>query len=191
MSGRKSAKPGRTRSLGPPLGEAWTWQTNVLLGSITYRALGIGARQTLDFLRYEHACHAGRENGNLAAPYRQLEQWGVTPSDIPRALAELSATGFALRTYRGMRQAGGGEPSRYALTWYPTMAASADEVPPTHEWIGVIEYLNKQGIGTVRQVRAWLRAEVVDAQRGHTKNRRATPQLRATSPLICEAKKGH
>ncbi|WP_372783483.1 hypothetical protein [Phenylobacterium sp.] len=134
--------------------------TRTHLGAITFKALGINARRILDFLMYEHLQHAGRENGNLAASYRQLEAWGVTAADVRKGLAELTATGFVRVTSRGMRQAGGGEPSRYALTWLPTRSGSSDEAPPTQDWDDIIKGLEKLGVGNVIAARKWLKAEV-------------------------------
>jgi hypothetical protein len=169
---------GETLSLRPPEGESWTWQTNTMLGSITYRALGIAGRQIIDFLKHEHACHAGKENGNLAAPYRQLEQWGVTAGDVRKGFAEVIAAGFVQKTRQGLRQAGGGEPSRFALTWLPTHFGSVNAAPPTHDWRRVIKELGVLGIGDVRSVRAWLRREVAEHVRGQKK--------KSSQPLICE-----
>jgi hypothetical protein len=129
-----------------------------------------------------------RENGNLAAPYLQLEAWGVTTADIPKALAELYATGFVELTKHGMRQAGGGEPSRYALTWLPTFAGKADGRPPTNAWEKVIKRLGAEGVGTVAQARAWLKAEVAGARRGQSRKRPSTPQLQVASPLSCQVR---
>lgn len=163
------ARPGRTLSLRPPEGEAWSWMTNTMYGSITFRALGIHARRILDFLLHEHASHAGRENGNLAATYEQLEQWGVTAADVRKGLAELYATGFVQLTKQGLRQAGGGEPSRYALTWLPMFAATTAEMPPSHYWQEVLGRLHRQKIGSVREARRWLKSETAGEARGKRK----------------------
>jgi hypothetical protein len=162
--------------------------TNTMLGSITFRALGIHARRILDLLMYEHASHAGRENGNLAAPYQQLERWGVTAADVRKGFAELFATGFVRLTKQGMRQAGGGEPSKYALTWLPTRAGATGEEPPSHDWRGVLDSLQAAGVGNISQARRWLRAEVAGSQRGQNAARRSTPQLPVVSPITREAR---
>ena len=185
---RQNARPGQTRSLRPPEGQPWTWTTNTMLGSITFRALGIHARRIMDLLNYEHASHAGRENGNLAATYRQLGTWGLTAADVRKGFAELIATGFVVVVKQGMRQDGGGEPSRYALTWLPRFATTRAEEPPTHEWLKVIERLQKRGIGNVRQARLWLKAEVASVSRRTARARRVTPHLQVVSPLNCEAR---
>ena len=184
---------GASMGLGPPEGEQWIWMTKVMLGSITFRALGIHASRILDFLMHEHVGHGGVENGKLAAPYLQLEPWGVTEADVPKGLAELIVTGFVRRTHRGLRQAGGGEPSRYALTWLPTLAGTALAEKPTHDWQAVLNGLGQDGIGTVREARAWLKAEVGRQRvgRGATahvrKAQKATPQMQVISPLKCGA----
>lgn len=195
MSSRRP-RPGKTLSLGPPEGQSWVWMTTTMFGSITFRALGIHARRILDFLLYEHAQHGGRENGNLAAPYRQLEAWGVTAADVRKGMAELIHTGFVARTKEGRRLDGVGVPARYALTWLPTNAGSSNEEKPTHEWSSVIDRLAKQRVGNVAAARAWLRAQigaggVEDLGRGAQKRakqkRSATPQVIGVLPLKCEA----
>ena len=191
MSGGR-ARPGRTNSLRPPEGEAWVWVTATMFGSITFRALGIHARRILDFLLYEHAMHAGRENGNLVAPYKQLEAWGVTAADVRKGLEELYATGFVRLVRQGLRQAGGGEASRYALTWLPTHAGSPQEGRPTHDWVAVIQWLGGKGVGDVSAARRWLKGQTADAKRGKfaERNRRPTPHLKVVSPIKCEARTG-
>lgn len=143
-----------------------------MLGSITYQALGISARRVLDFLNHEHLAHGGRENGNLAAPYLQLETWGVTPADIRQGFAELEAAGFVKTTYAAPRQANKGEPSRYALTWMPTCGTTPDdrkpgtEMPPTHAWLAVISRLQAERRGNFRAARQWLKSETAQYRRG-------------------------
>jgi hypothetical protein len=184
---KQRSKPGRTSSLGPPAGEPWIWITTTMLGSITFRGLGIGARRNLDFLLMQHAAKGGRENGNLTATYKQLAVWGSTAADVRRGFEELYATGFVCMTFQGHRQAGGGEPSRYALTWLPTLGFGPTQVktegagPPTHEWTEVISHLNKKGIGTVRGARTWLKGQTSGMKRGARKQQ-ATPHLSVVPP---------
>ncbi len=191
MSSRRH-KPGRTQSLRPPEGEQWTWVTNTMLASTTYRALSIHARRTLDFLLYEHASHGGRENGNLAATYRQLEVWGVTANDIRKGLEELYVTGFVRLTREGKRIEGQREPARYALTWLPTRAGSADEAPPTHDWTKVRDRIARDGVGSYAQARAWLAREVKTVRRKTPVRPPATagaaPHLQVVVPLKCKAR---
>lgn len=180
MSGRR-AKPGRTASLRPPEGQPWVWVTSAMLGARTFRALGINARRILDFLMVEHASHAGRENGNLAAPYQQLAAWGVTLEDARKGLEELYATGFVELIHRGQRQAGGGEPSRYALTWLPTMVGSDSEAPPSQRWLSVIRDLDRSGVSNIPATKRWLRAQTSDfARRPRDQKQTATPHLSVT-----------
>jgi hypothetical protein len=160
--------------------------TATMTGSITYQALGISARRILDFLLHEHASHGGRENGNLAAPYLQLERWGVTAADVRKGFAELIATGFVVVNKQGLRVAGGGTPSRYALTWLPTLAGTPSEQPPSHRWQEVIQQLGRDGVGSAVEARKWLRRQTEGSRRGQRK-RKPTPHLQVVSPLSCEA----
>ena len=143
-----------------------------MLGTITYRALGISARRILDAALYDHMSNGGAENGNLAITYHQLDKWGVTQADIRKGLAELYATGFLRQTTQGKFTLAGKIPSRYALTWLPTGVSPGGE-PPTHDWAKVIERLSKQGVGSVAAAKLWLRGEVAEHVRGQspTKNR--------------------
>jgi len=154
-----------------------------MIGSITYQALGIHARRILDCLLHEHMSNGGAENGNLGSTYRQLGRWGLTAADVRKGYAELYATGFVRQTVQGLAAEGGGTPSRYALTWLPT-GAGRGMGPPTHEWLAVIEQLQRQGAGNVRAARRWLREEVGEHRR---QNRKVTSQMRTASPRKREA----
>lgn len=163
---RARARPGKTLGLGPPEGQPWTWMTNTMLGSITFRALGISARRILDFLLFEHAEHGGKANGHLAAPYRQLVAWGLTRADIRKGLEELIVTGFVLQTVEGRFSKGGTEAARYELTWLPTNAGGPDDAPPSHAWLKVIGGLRAENVGSVAAAKRWLRAMVNEERRG-------------------------
>ena len=190
MSGGK-AKPGKTLGNGPPEGQPWIWTTTAMFGSITFRALSINARRILDFLQNEHALNAGKANGSLGATYRQLAVWGVTAADARKGFEELYVTGFVRLTAQGMRQAGGGEPSRYALTWLPTGVGTREAAPPSHDWQLVLRRIGKEGVGSVAQAKCWLKAEVAGVKRGWTVRARpdTTSQLQVVSPLKCERSK--
>jgi hypothetical protein len=129
-SGRPDAKgrssgtfAGRDRkTYAPPKGEPWVWQTSELLSSAAWRAI---------FLMVEHRAHAALENGNLAATYDQLVEWGIGRRFIRQATEEAEFLGL-VRTERGGRWAGTNAPSSYRLTFY----ASAGGTPPTNEWKG-------------------------------------------------------
>lgn len=192
MARRRGAKPGKTLGLGPPEGQQWFWMTSAMLGSPTFRALGISARRVLDFLIYEHVSHGGRENGNLGASYRQLGDWGVTPDDIRKGLEELYAAGFVRLTRQGMRQGGKAEPSRYALTWLPCRVGTPEETGPTHEWRAVLDRLYREGRMNVTGARAFLK-EALRASGCNQAVRRkqaTTPHLRVVPPLTCGAGQG-
>ena len=180
---RARAKPGRTLSNRPPEGEAWCWMTRTMVGSITFRALGIHARRILDALLYEHMSNGGAENGNLGATYEQLERWGVTAADVRKGYAELYTTGFVRQTVQGLAAEGGGTPSRYALTWLPTGSGQQAKAP-THEWLAVAQNLGRTGVGSVSAARKWLREEVSQHARG---SRKLASHVQVGSPLKREA----
>jgi hypothetical protein len=167
---RPRRKPDRPRILNePPEGVPWTWTTNDMYATLTFRALGISARRTLDRLLVEHGAHGGQENGNLAAPTADLVGWGVTADDIPRAFAELIATGLVDRTFEAPRLGAGGKPSRYALTWLPTRTAAGREKPPSHRWATVAAQLGSLDLAGVRR---WLSERPGCGGRAWTKRRR-------------------
>ena len=174
----------RMLSLQPPEGESWYWVTVTIAGSITFRALGIHARRILDYLLLEHASHAGLENGNLGAAYSSLAKFGVTEDDIPKGLAELMATGFIRCEHRAHRVAAGGDPSRYAITWFPTRVGTKAEAPATHDWKRVLEGLHRLNVGNVKQAKAWLKTEIVGSIGGWRQKKRPTPHLRLVNPSL-------
>ena len=135
----------------------------------TFGALSITARRILDLFVIEYLSHAGTENGNIAATYRQLEVHGACKADISKGLAQLELCGFIRKTFQGLRIANGGEPSRYALTWLPTMRTSPSAAVATDDWRSKMAALRRSGINDVRSVRAWLKKELEPRARGRKK----------------------
>ena len=127
-SGKWTAK--EKKIFGPP-DEPWIWETTEMKCSPAWKAQGINTRRLIDFLEVEHRNHAGRENGNLAAPYDQLVAFGLSRSEIHSAIEEADFFGL-IRNKRGGRWAGTNQPSRFRLTFY----ADKDGNPPTNEWKG-------------------------------------------------------
>lgn len=117
---------------GPPQDVPWVWLSVALIESEAFRSLSINGHRFVMFLLCEHRNHAGRENGNLAAPYDQLQAFGLTRSKISAAVKEAEAVGL-VRCVRGGRWAGTNQPSRYRLTFYP----GRDGSPATNEWKGI------------------------------------------------------
>lgn len=161
MKGRRKPWNRTSKSWGrPPEGAPWTWLTKEVLSSSLWAALSISSRRVLDALMVELMSNAGRENGNLAVTYLQLEAFGVTKADIRKALLELQICCFVRLTHQGLRVAGGGDPSRYALTWFDTHIRTPNAAMRTDAWRDVLIHLNEQGITSVRDVRRWLKLEV-------------------------------
>ena len=102
-----------------------------LLESPGWRALTMPARRIIDFLEIEHLAHGGQENGQLVAPYAQLQKAGVSSRDIRGAFDMLEAFGIVRRTdeqrHRRERQGGRKNTSRFRLTWLPDYGR--DELP--------------------------------------------------------------
>jgi hypothetical protein len=128
---RRRGRNSRERKIHrPPSGEPWVWHTQEMLLSAAWRARTIYCARLLDFLELEHMSHAGTENGNLAAPYTQLEAYSLRRGNISAAIEEAEMLGL-LRCERGARIAGRPQPSRYRLTY---LATQADQAPATNEW---------------------------------------------------------
>jgi len=110
---------------GPPKGEPWVWITRKLFESDAWRSQSINCRRFLDFLMLEHMGHGGKENGNLRAPHRQLEAFGVGARHITAAIREAEELGLVDCHRGGMRVA-----TRYTLTWLPLH----DGAPISDRW---------------------------------------------------------
>lgn len=154
----------------PPENEPWVWITREMLQSPLWGALSISARRIMDALLLEHMAHGGRENGNLGCTYRQLEAYGVTKADIHPGLTELEICGFVRTTRQGFRMSGGGECSRYAITWLVTFLNTPSAAIATNDWRNVMIQRTRAGHVTVRQVRKWLKEQVAKSA---PKSRRA------------------
>lgn len=136
--GKRHDATGRSTGKIIHFGKAKRWQftegfigePQSLLESPGYRHLNLPAFKILTFLKTEHVRHGGMENGNLLAPYRQLERLGVSPRKVKPALAMLEAFGIIRCTSDGTRLGGRPNAATYALTWLPTCDGSM----PTEEY---------------------------------------------------------
>lgn len=109
----------------PPANEPWCWQTRELRASDAWRSQSINARRFVDFLLLEHMGKGGRANGELKAPQRQLEEFGMPKTCIADAIREAEELGLVDCRRAGMRAA-----TTYALTWLPRK----DGTPATDRW---------------------------------------------------------
>lgn len=190
--GNHTPRKRRQRPGGPPSGAPWVWLTAAMLGSPTYQALDANGRRVLDFLMLEHLAHGGKENGNLAAPHRQLAAFGVTKDYVAPALDTLIRLGFVRRTFEGLRLADNGKPARFALTWLPTKGDGFLE-PPTHDWKRVLGELARQELTTARQIRDWLKRQddirrPLSVRRPRGVNIYSAPDLRGDGPTDTKGK---
>ena len=134
---RKANQTGRTdgytnsvkKLLAPPKDQPWTWLNRDLLQSSAWRAMGINARKLMDFLLLDHMANAGVENGALCATYEQLVDFGLTRSEISRAIDDLENLGL-VSCQRGGRWNFTNQPSRFRLTFY----TDKDGNPATQDW---------------------------------------------------------
>jgi GNAT superfamily N-acetyltransferase len=108
---------------GPPAGASWVWLTCELLSSPAWRGQSLHCRRLLDFLIEEHLAHNGSENGNLAAPYGQLERFGIGRRFISEAIREAEARRLIAVNRGGKRNQVADHLSRFRLTWLPAKGA--------------------------------------------------------------------
>jgi hypothetical protein len=122
---------------GPPAGSSWVWLTSELLSSVAWNGQSLHCRRLIDFLVLEHLAHNGTENGNLAAPYDQLENYGLGRRFISEAVREAEARRLIEVSRGGKRNQVADHLSRYRLTW---LAAKANDkhssyfVAPANDW---------------------------------------------------------
>ncbi|MGA2636603.1 hypothetical protein [Methylocella sp.] len=119
----------------PPEGEAWAWWTVQMMDSAAYRALSLAGRKVIDRIVLEHMEQGGKENGRLKVTARDFKQAGVHWREVPGAVAEVEALGWAKRTIFGRRVCGEdrGASAQFRLTWLP-VHESDNAIPPTNDW---------------------------------------------------------
>jgi hypothetical protein len=105
--------------------EAWIKLPRSLLESEAVGSLSINAWRLIRFLMIEHMRHGGRANGQLLAPRRQLEDFGIGARHVSAAIEECEGAGL-IECRRGV----GRSPSLYALTWLPAGANNE----PSNRW---------------------------------------------------------
>lgn len=123
----------------PPQDENWCWMTRSMIESEAFRKMGINTRRLIDFLLIEHLAHGGTENGNLKAPYNQLQEFGMTRRLIRGSIKEAELLGF-IDVVRGGRILSEDKCSTYRLTWLPTK----DGDLPTNRWKFVSKKLREK-----------------------------------------------
>jgi hypothetical protein len=71
-----------------------------------------------------HMRHAGRKNGQLLAPRRQLEAVGIGAHPASSAIEDTASCGLVL-----MKRGGGRRPNLYALSWLPPFDGAIADRP--------------------------------------------------------------
>jgi len=100
-----------------------------LVESAAFRSLSINGWRFIRFLMAEHMRHAGKANGLLLAPRRQLRAAGIGSHHVSPAIEETERLGLV-----DCRRGVGRQPSVYALTWLPM----ADGTEPSNRWRRVV-----------------------------------------------------
>lgn len=106
-------------------GEQFVKLPRELLESAAWRDLGINARRFVDFLMIEHMRQAGKRNGFLLAPRRQLWAFGIGSHFVTGAIEEAERAGLV-----DCKRGTGRQPSYYALAWI----SLADGSAPSNRW---------------------------------------------------------
>jgi hypothetical protein len=116
-----------------------------MIRSEAFRALRINTRRLLDFLILEHLAHGGKENGDLKAPYDQLQEFGLSRGLICKSIQQAELLGF-VDVVHGGRILAEDKCSIYRLTWL----ADKDGNPATNRWKFVSKKLcEKQNASTI------------------------------------------
>jgi hypothetical protein len=103
----------------------WCWNTLERLESDAWRSRGINTVRFIEFLEREDMRHGGAQNGNLKAPYEQLQRWGISARHVNGAIEEAINLGLV-----DAKQPGERKMSTYALTWLPLH----DGMPASNRW---------------------------------------------------------
>jgi hypothetical protein len=118
--------------------KAFIIHTLPLISSVAWRSRSINCRRLLDFLEIEHLTNAGKENGNLKAPYNQLEEFGIARGYINKAIEEAEYLGLVICD-RGLRESRTKSyMNTYTLTYVATTVyddkGGSLRYAPTDDW---------------------------------------------------------
>lgn len=87
-----------------------------LICSLAYTTMSINEHRLLTFLMQEHFRKGGQQNGDLIAPYNQLNKFGIPRRYINKAIYGLEQRGLII-VDRGARTGGKNYNNRYAITF--------------------------------------------------------------------------
>jgi hypothetical protein len=124
----------REKVSGPPDGSSWVWHTLDLLTSDAWVGRSFAVCRFIEFLEVEHLRNAGLENGNLKAPYDQLEKVGIWRRDIAKAIQDAVRRGLVEITGGGRDfPTGKRAPTLYRLTFFSWKEDGVWQAP-TDDW---------------------------------------------------------
>jgi hypothetical protein len=141
---KKATRSGKYRRRNS-INERFSIHTGPMLESPAWRVLSRGAHQFLSRLEVELCRHGGHDSSKLPLTYEDLMVYGMSRNQIPPAMREAIALGFAECTRPG--RAGNAE-HRLPSLWRITYTFPADGNQPTDEW---------QRIKTMREAKAIAR----------------------------------
>jgi hypothetical protein len=174
MTSSSYKKRHRKRYKSAKIGEKFAAHPVRMLQSPAWRVLSRAARQFLDRLEIEMANHGGH-NKELPLTYQDLIAYGMTREQIPAAMREAQALGFAACVEKG---SGGNAKWRKASLWRITYLHNrGDPKDPsnaaTHDW-QKIETL-AQAKAVQRQARASRDQNAVNTAQRRYRNRFGNP----------------
>jgi hypothetical protein len=175
MTGSSYQKRRGKRHKSARIGEQFANQPLRMLESPAWRVLSRAARQFINRLEIEMCKHGGR-NKDLPLTYEDLVEYGITRDQIPPAMREAQALGFAVCTQKG---SGGNaewrKPNLWRLTYLHNHRGDRDDPGnfPTHEWEQIKTVDEAEAIQC--QARNTRDAKAVNAAKRRFRNRSGKP----------------
>jgi hypothetical protein len=160
-------------------GEQFVKLPRELLENAAWRGLSINARRFVDFLMIEHMRQAGKRNGFLLAPRRQLWGFGIGSHFVTGAIEEAECAGLV-----DCKRGTGRRPSYYALTWIPL----ADGTASSNRWsvVSAVSSQNECSSALTRPVasaKQHSRTPKLGSAKQHSPSRTSIPGERLGSVL--------
>lgn len=112
------------------------------LSSIAMKDLSINCYRLLQFLEMEHLKKGWNNNGEIKAPYNQLEQFGIPRGYINSTIHEAEERGLIL-VARGARVNGRNYDNTYRLTY-----VHSSDRKPSNEW----KKFKEEDLGKLKKV---------------------------------------
>jgi hypothetical protein len=113
-----------------------------MLRNSGYRRLGSNGWRFLFFLMSEYSEHGEKQKGRLHVTDDQLIKAGASRKQIPRAIADLCATGLVKMT----RQSNGQQTVFYELTWLRPFEIRPGKLHPDTQGLTIDPFADKDPV---------------------------------------------